>query len=85
MKVLVTCLLGITILSTFGCRKLGWEKDNKTTDCYCVYYFQPGLERRETFKYGGYNNKNTMIMNCLRKKAELEKKYGLGNVRCAPE
>lgn len=85
MKALSFLILGTVILGFGSCRKLGWEKDAKTAECNCVYYYQPGMERRETFKYGAHNSKNNMIIICKRKTAELEKKYGFGNVRCSPE
>jgi hypothetical protein len=85
MRAFIVCILLTAIAGTSSCRKLGWEKDTKTAECNCVYYYQPGLERREIFKYGPQNSKNSMIMHCRYKTAELEKTYGIGNVRCSPE
>ena len=81
-RFLVFILLLAAVVTGISCKKLGWEKDSKAKDCYCVYYFMPGVERYETFKYGPSYSEKILKNECNKKDAEFKKKYGYYNARC---
>lgn len=78
----VLIVLLAAIVTGSSCKKLGWEKDSKAKDCYCVYYFRPGMEQHETFKYGPSYSESVLQNECNLKDREFKKKYGYYNARC---
>ncbi|GAA4467918.1 hypothetical protein GCM10023093_24550 [Nemorincola caseinilytica] len=81
-KFLFFVVLPAIMVAGNSCKKLSWEKDSKARDCYCVYYFRPGVERYETFKYGPSYSDAVLKNICNGKDQEFKKKYGYYNAHC---
>lgn|GEM_PF-3779606 len=72
-------MLLLAVIVATSCRKLGWEKNKDSAECYCLYFSAPGVEKRVSYKYRKDINQWSLSVFCKNKEADLAAKHGLSS------